>query len=315
MAFPPEAFLIGAQKAGTTYLARLLDEQPGVVLARPKEPHFFTQHWEHGLDWYADRFPASDDDRVFLDASPSYSMVPLHLDEAARCDRSRSRLAGVPDRILEVSPEARFIYVLRDPVERIWSAYWHDVRNDGQELPPAEAFRCNPVYLNGSDYLGQIREYRRCFPLDRFLFIRFEDLGRDPAGEVERCLDFLGVRERRPVGSGAGGRHKGYRPGAVARLLRRAGEAAPAVDRLQRYVWMRLPATVRDRIRDRLTRPIPAMDPDLRAQLEARYRPMIEPLEGLTGLDLSAWCNARDPGGGIPEAGRRDRERVSGGAP
>jgi hypothetical protein len=61
MSFPPESYLIGAQKAGTTTLAYLLDQHPHVTVARTKEPHFFTDNWDRGLGWYKKQFPDSPD--------------------------------------------------------------------------------------------------------------------------------------------------------------------------------------------------------------------------------------------------------------
>ncbi len=304
MPFPPRAFLIGAQKAGTTYLARLLDQQPGVCLAQPKEPDFFTAFWEEGLDWYRACFPDRDPDRdvgVLLDASTSYSAAPLHLDTPGTQDRSRSRFAGVPERIQQLTPDARFIYVLREPVDRIWSAYWHGVRNEGEERPLAEALEHMPMYLNASDYLGQIRQYQRCFPLDRFLFLRFEDVRSDPEWAAARCLDFLGVATRVPIETAETGRHPGYRMGRVGRFVKQVGEIVPGAHGLQRRLWSRLPTRVQDRIRARLTQPIPKMDAAVRTRLEARFRPMLGPLQEVTGLDLGHWCSA-----GTTTAGEAD---------
>ena len=56
MAFPPEALIIGAMKAGTTSLASWLDHHPKVTLSRPKEAAYFTRDWERGLRWYEDKF-------------------------------------------------------------------------------------------------------------------------------------------------------------------------------------------------------------------------------------------------------------------
>jgi hypothetical protein len=291
VAFPPEAFLIGAQKAGTTYLARLLDAQPGVTLASPKEPDFFARYWERGLAWYRERF-GGPESSVFLDASTSYSAAPLHMDTPDTQDRSRSRFAGVPGRIHQVAPEARFIYVLREPVDRIWSAYWHDVRNAGEERPLDRALEAHPMYLNASDYLGQIRQYEPFFPIDRFLFLRFEDVRSRPERTVERCLDFLGVETRAQVVAEGTGRHQGYRMGRVGRFVKQVGRAVPGAQRLQRRVWSSMPTGMQDRIRSRLTKPIPAMDDALRARLEAHFRPMLGPLQEVTGLELEHWCRA-----------------------
>ncbi len=100
--FPPQAYLIGAQKAGTTFLANLLAAQPGVCMANPKEPDFFTRHRERGLDWYRERF-AEPEGRLLLDASTSYAAAPLAA-YAASGSGAKSRYAGVPEAIFALAP-------------------------------------------------------------------------------------------------------------------------------------------------------------------------------------------------------------------
>ncbi len=283
MGFPPTAFLIGAQKAGTTYLAGLLDQQPGLALSRPKEPHFFTRNRERGQDWYRACFP-DPGPPVLLDASPSYAAAPLHLRERVADPEQHSRLAGVPRRIREMSPNARFIYLLRDPVDRTYSAYWHEVRAGNESLPFAEALEADPVYLNASDYAGQAREYMRHFPRDRILFLWFEDLGRAPEAVVARCLEFLElsgeVAEAPEVGI-----HGGARPGRMARAVAWARNRVPGARGLEQGVWQALPGTVRSGIRGRLFRPIPPLEPEDRDRLRERLGPTVAPLAELAGDD------------------------------
>lgn len=288
MSFPPNTFLIGAQKAGTTYLANLLDQIPEIGLAVPKEPHFFTQHWERGLPWYHKCFP-DPDGRTLLDASTSYSAAPVHLGLDAANDHSKSRFASVPRRIREISPDARFIYLLRHPVERTWSSYWHDVRNGEQPRPFSEAIQDSPHYTNMSDYLLQIRLYLRTFPIKRFLFLRFEDLRNEPEAVVQRCLQFMDVSETRPVQPRQAHTHASYIPGPLAGKLIRSARELPYLRSVQKHIWQLLPETLQSRIRTRLTSPIPDMDPSNRRKLEKRFRSMVQPLEEITSLDLSAW--------------------------
>ena len=95
MSFPPEVYLIGAQKAGTTTLAYLLSLHPDICVARTKEPHFFTTYLYKGLDWYKSNF-ANYENSVCLDASTTYSMAPLSENNS----RNRtSNLKDVPQKI------------------------------------------------------------------------------------------------------------------------------------------------------------------------------------------------------------------------
>src|SRR5215216_5348494 len=121
MAFPPEVYLIGAAKAGTSTLAHLLGQHPRIVVSLPKEPHFFTLNWDRGLDWYASKFPGSTYSTC-VDASTTYSMAPLTGNVSSW--RDYHRFVDVPRKVLSVNPDATFIYIMRDPVARTYSAYW-----------------------------------------------------------------------------------------------------------------------------------------------------------------------------------------------
>ncbi len=288
LAFPPTAYLIGAQKAGTTYLAALLDQHPEIQVSQPKEPHFFTQQWERGIEWYRSCFPEADSARILLDASPSYAAAPVHRDAELARGRTPGRMAAVPQRIAQLVPEARFIYVLRDPVERVHSAYWHAVRIGEEDRPFRKAIQTEPKYLNMSDYLGQLHHYLRTFPLERFLFLRFEDLCSDPRGQVQQVATFLGVEGSLEVFTETG-RHTGYRPGGLLRAILAARKQVPGMDYLQEAVWKLMPAWARERMQRHLTQPLPELDPDDRELLAAHFGHMVGSLQEVTGLDLSVW--------------------------
>lgn len=288
MAFPPEVFLIGAQKAGTTYLASLLDQHPGVMVSRPKEPHYFTQHRGRDLSWYRSCFPDAGEDQILVDASPSYSAAPVHEMEALISGRTRSRFAGVPEAIMRTSPDARFIYILRNPVDRIHSAYWHAVRQGDEKLPLAEAIDADMTYLNASDYLGQIQYYLHFFPSERFLFLRFEDLQEAPGSVAEECFRFIG-REPMKSMEVARGQHRGYRPGVLLKAIVGVRKRVPGMRQIEKRIWYALPENTRAVFRKRMTKPLPSLESSDRKMLVDHFGPTVEPLEDVTALDLSVW--------------------------
>src|SRR6266545_4653829 len=163
--FPPEAFLIGAMKAGTTTLAFLLGQHPRVTLSRPTECDYFTRHHVRGVQWYRSLF-AGPPDAVLLDASNSYSCAPVD-ERAVPPESSDFPHIGVPGRIHALNPHAKFIYILRDPVTRTYSDYWHMVRT-GEEREPFRAAieREDRYYFRLSDYRMQIERYLEFFPLE-----------------------------------------------------------------------------------------------------------------------------------------------------
>jgi hypothetical protein len=105
----PNLLVIGARKAGTTSLYHYLSEHPDVWMSPRKELRFFVaeRNWPRGLDWYERFFPVAAPVRG--EASPCYSEYPLH--------------DGVPARIAALVPEAKLVYLVRDPIERMVS-HW-----------------------------------------------------------------------------------------------------------------------------------------------------------------------------------------------
>lgn len=184
MAFPPELFIIGAQRSGTTSLSALLDQHPAVVLSTPKESDFFSVNFAHGLAWYRARFRRLD--AVLLDASVSYTM--------ANPEPTSNELPdAVPRLIHQVSPNARFIYLVRDPADRCHSAYWHDVRAGRESRSLRAAVEQFAYYSMASYYHRQITPFLRYFPLDRFLIHRFEDFAQQPLAIARDCIRFAGL--------------------------------------------------------------------------------------------------------------------------
>ncbi len=109
----PIFLIIGAQKAGTTALHNYLCQHPLIHPAATKEIHYFSSDslYSKGLDYYHSKFAFTNNDSLFLDASPSY----LASDVAYR-------------RIYEYNPEIKMIALLRDPVDRAYSA-WNMYKN------------------------------------------------------------------------------------------------------------------------------------------------------------------------------------------
>jgi hypothetical protein len=224
----PDFLIIGAQKSGTSSLYRYLAQHPQIRASDPKEVHYFDGGLDAGIDsyargegWYRSHFPLLSDvapgQKVF-EASPLYLLHPL-----------------APERIAAVVPHAKLIAVLRNPVDRALSHYFHNVRNNDlrknrEELPPREAMAAEEARLAGpiargdyrdeayrafsykarGRYLEQIERYWAHFPRENLLALRAEDLFANPAGTVRRVFDFLELDT-------APGNNIDYRPQNVGR--------------------------------------------------------------------------------------------------
>jgi sulfotransferase family protein len=189
----PNLFLIGAMKSGTTYLRKLLNAHPDIYMCEPDEPSYFVdprhlktvypEMWECGL-WrsekrYLDLFRPAGDAPILGEASTNYTKLPL--------------VPGVPERIAAFNPEARFIYLLRDPVERAISHYWHMVRHHAEHRPIAEAIRRDPQFVVVSHYAMQLRPFLEWFGRDRVLVLIHERLVADPAAVMGGVYRWLAV--------------------------------------------------------------------------------------------------------------------------
>jgi Sulfotransferase family len=177
----PNFLVIGAMKAGTTSLHRYLREHPQVFMPEEKELDFFVaeKRWGRGRSWYEAQFAAAGDAMAVGEASPTYTMYP--------------EFTGVPGRIQALLPEARLVYAVRHPIERMRSHYLHEVEKGRERAPIGRAFVTDPRYLNASRYAMQLEQYLDCFSAQRVLVITTEQLRDERGATVRRVLAFLGV--------------------------------------------------------------------------------------------------------------------------
>jgi len=180
-------------KSGTSYLQQLLAAHPAVFMCTPKEPcHFVDPHvlrriwyraWELGYwrsgERYLSLFAGAGDAAIIGEASTVYSQLPL--------------FTQVPERILAFNPEARFIYIMRDPIERTVSHYWHRVRWWGERRPLLAAIRADPRYADVSYYARQLEAYLQWVRPGRMYLMTFEALLADPLVQLQRLYAWLGV--------------------------------------------------------------------------------------------------------------------------
>lgn len=174
----PNLIVIGAMKSGTSSLHNYLDLHPQISMSSPKELDFFVheKNWPKGVAWYESHF--TDGARIRGESSPNYTKCHF--------------FGGVPKRMHSIVPEAKLIYVLRDPVERIVSHYVHNIaaRWDSRRFP--DAVRENIDYVSCSKYYMQLEKYLDYFSRPHILIIASEDLHkrrRQTLREVFRFLD------------------------------------------------------------------------------------------------------------------------------
>jgi hypothetical protein len=207
----PDYLIIGTQRGGTTSLYKYLKQHPGIGRAIfGKEVHFFDRDYSRDLDTYRSHFPTRAYKRyirmrhglelVTGEASPYYLAHP-----------------HAPHRIAEALPHAKLIVLLRDPVERAYSQYNHEVALGFEDLSFEEAIEREPeriagelekmhadpsydsfsyrhhTYLARGHYAEQLELWYALFPKPQFLVLRSEDFFADPDRAYRTVLEFLGL--------------------------------------------------------------------------------------------------------------------------
>jgi len=183
----PNLIVIGAMKCGTTSLHHYLGRHPDIAMSRDKELNFFVaeRNWTKGVDWYASRFPEGT--RIRGESSPSYTAA--------------AKFPSVPARMHAIVPDARLVYMVRDPVERLISNWVHDVAEGKEHRLLAEAAQ-DDWYLDRSFYWSQISAYLEHYPLERILVIAMEDRAEDRAATLRKVYEFLDVDPDVPMPPG-----------------------------------------------------------------------------------------------------------------
>lgn len=177
----PNFLVIGAQKSGTTNLCSLLSKHPEIFISDPKEPHFFAKDelYKKGWDWYYSLFENASEAKAIGEGSTGYTLhtvFPL-----------------APTRIARDLPDAKLIYVVRDPLERMQSE-WMQRRGDGsQAWGFGKTLRRLPRMVDASCYWRQLNYYRQHFSDSQILLLFFEDLRDHPNRVLARCFEFLEV--------------------------------------------------------------------------------------------------------------------------
>jgi hypothetical protein len=181
-AAPPNLIVIGGLKCGTTSLHHYLGLHPEIQMSKPKELSFFISelNWRLGLDWYESRF-----DRRYPvrgESSPHYTNLP--------------RFTGVAARLHECCPDARLIYMVRDPIQRLLS-HWLQTCGSGYETREIGAALSNPEspYILRSQYWMQLQPFLRLFDGSQIEILTQEEMRSERNETMRKAFRFAGVDE------------------------------------------------------------------------------------------------------------------------
>lgn len=205
----PGFIIIGGQRCGSTSLYRLLVQHPRVRSAFKKEVHFFSFYVNKGLNWYKAHFPlqgtiSEEGERIITgEATPYYMFHP-----------------AVARRVYETIPDIKLLVILRNPVDRAYSHYQHEVRKGREEESFEEAIRLESKRLEGEKekllnvsgyysfnhhrhsylsrglYSEQLKEWLAYFSLDQMFIIDSRELFDSTAETMNQVFRFLGLPEQ-----------------------------------------------------------------------------------------------------------------------
>jgi hypothetical protein len=272
----PNVIVIGAKKSGTTSLYHYLASHPDISMSREKELDFFVaeRNWSRGLSWYQRQFDGHAPVRG--EASPYYTALPQH--------------RGVPQRMAGIIPDARLVYLVRDPIERLISHYHMGVATgrERRSLPDAVADLSESWYVAQGRYWMQLEPYLSHFPPEQVLVVDQDELARGRAAAMRRVFAFLGV----DADFVSPAFHEVHFSALPHRRRRGADKAVLALSRAlgdeRSYnLRRRVPAPLRALLTAPLERP--ALEPPLRARLEQLYAPDTARLREYTGLRFESW--------------------------
>ncbi len=200
----PDIVIIGAQRAGTTSLFAYLASHPDVRPAISKELHYLSFNAGRGEAWYRGHFPVLKPGERSIEASPFYMVDP-----------------NVPARAAQMLPDAHFVALLRNPVERALSHYLHNLEHGLEKLPFVEALAAEPErmrraaamgvsnrrgrallrscsYVHRGEYADRLAAWMQLIGAERLHVIRSEDLFQVPEQTYTELLDSLGLSQALP---------------------------------------------------------------------------------------------------------------------
>lgn len=205
----PNFIIIGSQRSGTTSLYNYLSGHPDILPSIVKEVHYFDFNFHKGFNWYRGHFPYLPDRKggqkfITGEASPYYVYHPL-----------------APIRISKSFPTIKMILLLRNPVNRAFSHYQHEVglgfeqlsfeeaidqessRLDGEveKMTLDETYRSfnhqHYSYLSRGVYVEQLKNWMKLFPREQIQIIKSEDFFESPPDVVSQVVKFLDLPEWR----------------------------------------------------------------------------------------------------------------------
>lgn len=275
----PNLFLIGTAKGGSTSFAFHLASHPDITFATQKEPNIFNQPDVAACRARMDQMmQGAGPARYVLDGSVNYSQIP--------------KFQNVPAHIADIcgTESPRFLYMIRNPVDRAISQYYWRCERYGEERPLIDAITEDSQYVASGRYDQQIAAYHAQFAPDQLRVVVHDVYFADVPGQFADICRWLDIDDSHMPDAAKvrGATNKTTSRGARFPAVNRLVRASPA---LRQVVKSLLPHKHQLKLTRALSKDVPRapVDPETRARLQGLFDDSIARTQDMIGQDLSAW--------------------------
>lgn len=265
----PDWIIMGAMKCATSSLHNYLALHPQIATSTPKELNFFVEdrYNDLGIEWYRQQFDDPPDALVAGESSVNYTKA--------------HRFPGVAERMHRHLPDVKLVYVLRDPLDRIESDWIHAVgagRWRGDFASAIVDLETSSM-VQTSRYWMQLGEYLKLYDPTQIKILSYTDISRDPVGQVNAMLEFLGLEtgfDHPEIGKKVHPSSRKMRPNRLGLLF---WEDQVRRRRMRKYL-RRLVGTPIEK---------PQWSAADRARVSEYLAPEMEKIREFSGLDFDDW--------------------------
>lgn len=268
----PDFIIIGAMKCATSTLHDQLGANQGFYMSTPKEPYFFSDDpiYAKGIDWYRSLFADAEPTDLCGESTTHYTKLPVHPNSLPR--------------MLEHVPNAKLIYVMRHPIDRLVSQFVHQWSERQITVDINEAIHRHEELIAYSKYCAQLTPFLDTYGPDKILPVFFDHLRTHPDEELARVGRFLNApitpvwRDDLEQSNVSSARLKKV---PVLDML----VDAPGLSHLRKAL---VPQSVRDRVKGSLQMSErPELNPASLEMLQQTFDQDLDQLGQLLGIELS----------------------------
>ncbi len=295
----PSFFIVGPPRTGTTWIHDVLRQH--VNLPSPtKETRFFDVHFQRGLKWYRAHFPTLSADHPTGEIAPTYFAS-----------------AQARERIARTIPQAKLVFVFRNPVQRLISLYRVKRAYGMYSWSFEQALDLDPELIASGMYATSLRDWQRAFRNDQILVTIYEDLRKEPQSYIDRLADFICIPRI-----------------ALSKSQLKRSHSSEAMTEPRSYLATRMATTLADWLKARRLdnvvaavrnssliklfigggSPFKELSQDALHRLTEIFRPEVDELETILNRDLSAWKTVRTSPIELPRQARGQQQSFATGA-